>query len=66
MSWIGQIFRAGAVNKGGIVRRSKADVLRNGGYTALRTEVKKRGFHMIRTGGQYVIICNRGDFKLLC
>lgn len=66
MTWITDIFSAGAVNKGGIVRRSKADVLKNGGYKALRAEVKRRGFHMIRTGGQYVIICNKGDFKLLC
>jgi len=66
MTWIRDIFKAGAVNKGGIVRRSKKDVMNHGGYVALRHEVKKRGFHMIRTGGQYVVICNKGDFKLLC
>jgi len=66
MSWIDQIFRAGAVNKGGIVRRSKADVLKNGGYQALLGAVKKRGFHLVRTGGQYVIICNKGQIKVLC
>lgn len=64
--WINDIFKAGAVNKGGIVRRSKASVLKNGGYKALKSAVKKRGFHLIRTGGQYVVICNKGDFKLLC
>jgi hypothetical protein len=66
VSWINGIFKAGAVNKGGIVRRKKADVLKNGGYKALLNEVKKRTFHMLRTGGQYVIICNKGKLKILC
>jgi hypothetical protein len=65
-TWISQIFRAGAVNKGGIVRRSKVDVVRNGGYKALLTAVKQRGFHLVRTGGQYVVICNKGQIKVLC
>lgn len=54
------------MNKGGIVRRSKADVLKNGGYQALRAAVKARRFHLIRTGGQYVVICNTGEIKVLC
>lgn len=66
MSWITDIFKAGAVNKGGIVRRSKASVLKNGGYQSLKREVKQRKFHLIRTGGQYVVICNKGNFKVLC
>jgi hypothetical protein len=66
MKWIQDIFRAGAVNKGGIVRRSRSDVIANGGYLTLKQEVKRRGFHMLRTGGQYVIVCNKGDFKILC
>jgi hypothetical protein len=66
MTWIQDIFRAGAVNKGGIVRRSKPDVLRNGGFKALRREVERRGFHLLRTGGQYVVIYNKGAVKILC
>jgi|GraSoiStandDraft_5_1057265.scaffolds.fasta_scaffold863659_2 hypothetical protein len=48
--WIRDIFQAGAVNKGALVRRSKSDVLKNGGYRALLKEVKRRKFHLIRTG----------------
>ena len=33
--WINDIFRAGAVNKGGIVRRNRKDVKKNGGYKTL-------------------------------
>ena len=64
--WIRDIFRAGAVNKGGIVRRSRKTVRKNGGYKALLREVKRRKFHLIRTGGQYVIVCNKGQVKMLC
>lgn len=44
MTWIRDIFKAGAVNKGGIVRRSKKDVMNHGGYVALRHEVKNAAF----------------------
>ena len=64
--WINDIFRAGAVNKGGIVRRSRKDVQKYGGYKALLSEVKKRKFHLIRTGKQYIVIFNQGVFRLHC
>lgn len=64
--WIDNIFKAGAVNKGGVVRRSKETVLKNGGYKELRAQVERRKFHLIRTGGQYIIICNKGYFKTIC
>lgn len=64
-AWINEIFQAAAVNKGGVVRRSKASVLRNASYRQLKTEVKRRKFHLLRNGGQYIVICNRGDFRFL-
>jgi hypothetical protein len=64
-AWINAIFKAAAVSKGGIVRRSKASVLKHASYRQLKSAVNRRKFHLLRNGGQYLIVCNRGDFRLL-
>jgi RNase P protein component len=64
-AFIKKIFRAAAVRKGGIVRRSRVSVKRNASYRQLKAAVKKRGFHLLRSGGQYIVICNKGQCKLL-
>jgi hypothetical protein len=32
----------------------------------LKAYMKARGFHMVISGDQYVILCHQGDFKLIC
>jgi hypothetical protein len=56
-SWINQIWKAGQVNKGGIVRRSRDTVLKYTSEATLRSEVDKKGYKMILAGEQYIIIC---------
>ncbi len=62
--WIAQVFNAKAVATGGVVRRSVEDVHTYASYEQLLHEVKTRGFHLVETGGQYVILCNGGDIKV--
>jgi hypothetical protein len=64
--WIRQIFRAQTVRNGGIVRRKIASVTQYASAAALETEVRRRGFHMVVSGDQYVILCNAGEFHLIC
>jgi hypothetical protein len=63
--WVRQIFRAKAARTGGIVRRSIASVARNASQAELLAEVERRDFHMVISGGQYVIMCNPGSIKLV-
>lgn len=63
--WIEQIFDAQAARNGGIVRRKRASVAQFASSDALEAAVRKRGFHMIETGDQYVIICNTGHFRMV-
>ena len=66
-AWINDIWRAGQVNKGGIVRRNIHNVAQNGGADALEREVKARGFHMARIGEQYLIMCDpKGAMQIIC
>ena len=62
--FINQIFEAQAVKKGGIVRRKKESVEKFASLQYLIQEVKQRGFHLIESGDQDIIICNSGNFKL--
>jgi hypothetical protein len=65
-NWIAQIFTAQAVRDGGVVRRSVWDVRKFASFAMLKREVVKRGFHLIRTGDQYVILCHQGDIRIFC
>lgn len=64
--WINQIFSAQAVKNGGVVRRSRDDVKKYASFSMLKAEVLRRGFHLIRTGEQYVILCHKGDMRIFC
>lgn len=64
--WIAQIFSASQVRKSGVVRRSRDDVKKYASFKLLKAEVLKRGFHLIRTGDQYVILCHKGDLRIFC
>jgi len=65
-AWIDQIFNAQQAQEGGTVRRSIRDVEQYaGGVANFLEEVKKYGFHVVQIGDQLVVLCNKGDIKLL-
>jgi hypothetical protein len=64
-AWLKQLFSAGQVAKGNIVRRKKSDVERYASMADLKAEVKKRDFHLIETGDQVIVICNKGHVKIV-
>ena len=65
-AWLDDLFAAKAVGKGGIFRRSVKDVEREIGRPVLISEVRRRGFHLIECGGQFIVICNPGQVQIIC
>ncbi|MDF1873068.1 N-(5'-phosphoribosyl)anthranilate isomerase [Vannielia sp.] len=63
--WLSQIFSAKSAISGGVVRRRVDDVDRKIGRETLELEVRRRGFHMVEAGGQYIIICTRAPLRVL-
>lgn len=61
-AWLDDLFSAKAVEKGGIVRRAMREV----GRAVLVGEVRRRGFHLIECGGQFIVICNPGQMQVIC
>ena len=64
--WIEEIFSAKAVSKGGVIRRDLAWIDREIGRNRFVAEVRSRGFHLVETGGQWIVICNSGFFRVIC
>jgi hypothetical protein len=63
---ISEIFAAKAVAKGGVIRRDMRWIEREIGRERFVAEVRSRGFHLIETGGQWIVIRSRGLFRVIC
>jgi DNA-binding winged helix-turn-helix (wHTH) protein len=64
-AFIDQLFAARSVNRAGVVRRAIRDVEREVGRDAFIAEVRRRGFRLIESGDQFIVICNTGALRLL-
>ena len=64
-TWLRLIFSAQAARTGGVIRRSAAWVDREVGRPRFEAEVRSRGFHLIEAGGQLVVICSSGPFRVV-
>lgn len=64
--WLEDLFSAKAVCRGGVVRRAVRDVEREVGRHRFVAEVRRRGFHLVECGGQFLVICNSGRIEILC
>ncbi|WP_434621374.1 N-(5'-phosphoribosyl)anthranilate isomerase [Tabrizicola sp. M-4] len=63
--WIDQIFSAKAAVTGGVIRRNVDWVEREIGQDRFFLEVRKRGFHLMRAGNQYLILCAADPIQFL-
>ncbi|MES2969942.1 MAG: N-(5'-phosphoribosyl)anthranilate isomerase [Pseudomonadota bacterium] len=61
--WIDQIFAAKAVARG-VIRRNIAWVDAEVGRDRFVSEVRKRGYHLVQTGQQFVVICHTGPIHI--
>lgn len=55
--WLDQIFSAKAAQKGGVVRRSRNWIAEQVGEEVFIGEVRRRGFHLLECGPQWVVVC---------
>lgn len=62
--WIAQIFSARAA-AGGVVRRSILWVDREIGRDRFIMEVRRRGFHLLATRNQFIVVCNPDPVHML-
>lgn len=58
------MFSAKAVAQGGVIRRNRNSVAREIGRERIFREVEARGFHLLETGEQLVVVCHTGKAYL--
>jgi hypothetical protein len=51
---------------GGVARRSLHDVERLGALDEIMAEARNRGFHVIETGNQIVLLAHEGSVTVHC
>ncbi len=55
------MFQSAQAAQGGVVRRDRRNVQKFASLAEVISEAKKRGFHVIETGGQIVVLCHKGS-----
>lgn len=65
-AWVAQLFEAKSALRGGVVRRAVHDVEREVGREIFAREVRRRGYHLVECGGQFIVICNPGQLRVIC
>ena len=63
-NWIRLMFWAKAAD-GHVIRRNIDWIDREVGRDRFMREVRSRGFHLIRTSDQFVVVCHSGPIHLL-
>lgn len=64
--WFQIILDSKQAQSNGVVRRSRASMLRHCTEADLQQFVYDHCFHLIETGDQFIIICNTDAFKVHC
>jgi hypothetical protein len=65
-AYVREIFEADAAVNGGVLRRRVVDVDAHAAREELEMEVKRRNFHLLRSGDHYVILCVSEPIEVLC
>lgn len=63
--WLDQIFAAKAVEKGGVIRRNRHWVEAEVGREPFLQEARRRGFHVLETGDQLIVVCHGGPIRMI-
>lgn len=62
-SWIEHVFSARAAQTGGVIRRAVPWVEAEIGRARFVREVTRRGFTLLESNGQFIVICHSGPVR---
>lgn len=63
-AWIRLIFAAKAA-EGHVIRRNVTWIDREVGRDRFIAEVRARGFHLLQTADQFIVVCHSGPVRIL-
>jgi len=65
-AWIEDWFNSQASNSGFLMRRNLAEVHQHVTQEELTADVRRRRWHLLQIGEQYVVICNADPVVVYC
>ena len=64
-AWLDQIFNSQIAQIGGVVRRKLSSIRRYSSEAELKAEVKRRGYHIVEHGNQWLIFCDQAAVRII-
>jgi len=64
-AWVDQIFDSKIARRGGVVRRKITSIKKYASLTAVKKACRKRGYHIVRHGDQWLIFCDKALVKVV-
>lgn len=64
-AWVMQIFQSDIARRGGVVRRKISSIERYASRGAVRLECKRRKYHIVEHGDQWLILCDRASVRIV-
>lgn len=63
--WIDQVFESQIAKRGGVVRRKISSIDKETSQAELKRECRKRGYHIVQHGDQWLIFCDKAFVKII-
>ena len=64
-AWIDQIFQSKIAQRGGVVRRKLTSIEKYSSRAELRKESRRRGYHIVEHGDQWLIFCDLAHVRIV-
>ena len=62
---VNQIFESQIAKRGGVVRRKVSSIDKYASQSEVKAEARKRGYHIIQHGDQWLIFCDKASVKII-
>ena len=64
-AWVRQIFQSKIAKRGGVVRRKITSINRYASRDEVRRACKRKRYHIIAHGDQWLIFCDRAQVRIV-
>lgn len=64
-AWVTQIFKSQIAKRGGVVRRKITSIDKYASQAEVKVEARRRGYHIVEHGDQWLIFCDKASVKIV-
>jgi hypothetical protein len=64
-AWVDQMFRSKIAKRGEVVRRKISSIGKFASRALVEAECRRRGFHIVEHGDQWLIFCDKAAIRIV-